>query len=235
MYSMSKLRWDLQRRSALVAFCLAVMFSLGCSARDPLHSADGNPAVSGQNLPFHSENQPTSSASDSERPAIPPDPKLASGIPFGVGSRVLPAGTLVTVQLSGSLFASKVHAGDAFSAIVAAPISLDGVTLVNRGIAVTGRIESAQSEVERGRAMGYFQLTLNAVTIEGKPVAIQTSSLYARATGQPSNVSSGSNNMSGNIRVQKGRRLTFRLTAPVAFDDPGPTASREIPASTTTE
>lgn len=230
MYSMFKLCCDLKRRSALVAFCFAVMLSQGCAGRDPLHRADGNSPVRGEKLPFHSENQ-QASGSDSARPAVPPEPKLASAVPFQPGShpRVLPSGTLLTVQLNGSLSTAKVHAGDTFAAAVAAPISLDGVTLVDRGTAVTGRIESAQSEIDQARALGYFQLTLDAITVAGKPVALQTSSLFARGTIQPSNVSSGSTS----VRVQKGRHLTFRLIAPVIFDDPGPTANRQIPGSST--
>jgi hypothetical protein len=230
MYSMSKLRCDIKRRSALVAFCFAVLLSQGCAGRDPLHRADGTNPVSGEKLPFHPENQ-QASGSDNARPAIPPDPKLASLVPFQAGShpRVLPSGTLLTVRLARSLSAAKVHAGDAFAADVAAPISLDGITLVDRGTAVTGRIESAQSEIDQARALGYFELTLDAITVAGKPLALQTSSLFARGTVQPSNVSSTANN----IRVQKGRRLTFRLTAPVVLDDPGPTANRQtIPGST---
>jgi hypothetical protein len=235
MYWMSKLRCDLKRRSALVGFCFAVMLSQGCASRDPLHSADGTSAVNRESLPFHSENPQIASGSDSTRPAVPPDPKSASAVPFhGSHPRVLPSGTLLTVQLVGSLSASKVHAGDAFAAAVAAPITFDGVTLVDRGTAVTGRVESAQSEIDRVRAMGYFELTLDAMTVAGKPVVLQTSSLFARGTIQPSSDSSGSNNIRSNsIRVQKGRRLTFRLTAPVIFDDPGLTANRGTPDSTT--
>ena len=81
--------------------------------------------------------------------------------------------------------------------------------------------------------MGYFELTLDAITVAGKPVALQTSSLFARGTIQPSNISSGSSNIRSNsIRVQKGRRLTFRLTAPLIFDDPGLTANRRTSGST---
>ncbi len=234
MHSMSKLRCDLNRRAALVAFCFAVMLSPGCAGRDPLHSADEASAVSREKLPFHSENPKTTSGSDSARPAVPPDQKSGGAVPFrGSHPRGLPAGTLLTVQLLGSLSASKDHAGDAFAASVAAPIALDGVTLVDRGTGVTGRIESTQSEIDRARAMGYFQLTLDAITVAGRPVALQTSSLFARGTIEPSNVSSASNHIRLNsIRVQKGRRLTFRLTAPVIFDDPGPIANRVSPDST---
>jgi hypothetical protein len=233
MYAVTKPRCYLQRRPVLVAFCCAAMLSQGCARRDPLHSADGVSAVNRENLPFHSESQETSSGSGSSRPAIPTDPKVTGGVPFhGSQPILLPTGTLLTVQLVGSLSASKVHSGDAFSAAVAVPVSLDGITLVSRGTLVSGRVESAQSEIDREGALGYFQLSLNAIMIAGRAVALQTSSLYARGTAPRWNLSSGSTNMSTNIRIQKGRRLTFRLTAPVTVEAK---ANREITGSMTTE
>ncbi len=81
----------------------------------------------------------------------------------------------------------------------------------------TGHIES----VRAGAGSGYFQLTLTAITVEGRPLALQTSSLFARGTVQPPD----------EIRVQKGRRLTFRLTSPVLIDELEALANRQFPGS----
>ncbi len=149
--------------------------------------------------------------------------------------RILPSGTLLTVQLDDSLSADKVRAGDAFTASVAAPLTIDGDTLIERGTAVTGRVESAQSQADRPGLIpgsGYFRLTLNAITVEGRQLALQTSSLFARGTLPPLNVSSPASPPDlrlDSLQVQKGRRLTFRLTAPVALDDPNSMANRQSP------
>ncbi|MGA9543826.1 MAG: hypothetical protein WBQ85_09665 [Candidatus Sulfotelmatobacter sp.] len=148
-------------------------------------------------------------------------------------SRILPSGTLLTVQLDESLSTAKVHAGDAFTASVAAPLTVDGDTLVERGTTVTGRVESAQSQTDRPGLVpgsGYFRLTLNAITIEGRQLALQTSSLFAR--GQLSNAGppgTPSDPRSDSVQVQKGRRLTFRLTAPLTVNDRKSMASDQSP------
>jgi hypothetical protein len=255
MHIMARLRGAPQPRSALIAFCLALSLSLspGCARPEPLHPADASSPASEQELPFRSDSDQTS-ASDGARTgaqaAVSPDPKLASSLPFRAAShpRILPSGTLLTVQLEDSLVASKVRAGDAFTASVAAPLTIDGDTLIERGTAVIGRIESAQSQADRPGLVpgaGYFRLTLSAITVDGRQLVLQTSSLFTRGTLTEANVSSGGgasyggpgsgNPGSGNtpnapsrsVRVQKGRRLTFRLTAPVTIDGPNSTANRQ--------
>jgi hypothetical protein len=133
---------------------------------------------------------------------------------------------LLTVQLENSLSAATAHVGDAFTASVAAPLTIEQNTVIERGAAVAGRIESERSLASRqgrGQSSGYFRLTLNSITIEGRQFALQTSSLFARATSQPSM----------GVAVQKGRRLTFRLTAPVTLDDPSSAADRQSSAPST--
>jgi hypothetical protein len=193
----------------MVCLALGLSLSQGCDRSDP-RSATGSPA-SEQKLPFHSETDQASS--EGVHPAVAPDPKVANSLPFGPAARTLPSGTLVTVQLENTLSTAKVRAGDAFAASVAAPLAIDGDRLVERGTAATGHIESVRSRA----GAGYFQLTLNAITVEGKPVLLQTSSLYARATAQQPD----------GVRVQKGRRLTFRLTSPVTLGEPKSTASHQ--------
>ena len=169
-----------------------------------------------------------SSGNDGAEGASSSDPKSATSLPFrvGLGPRILPSGTLLTVQLEDSLVASQVHPGDAFPAIVAAPLTIDGDTVIGHGTAVTGRVESAQTQADRPGLVpgaGYFRLSLSAITIGGRQLALQTSSLFTRGTFLGANgLSSGA---SDGVRVQKGRRLTFRLTAPVSLDGPSAMAS----------
>jgi hypothetical protein len=168
-------------------------------------------------------------------PAVSPDSKLAVSLPFRTLShpRILPSGTLLTVQLEDSLSADKVRAGDAFAASLAAPLAIDGDTLIERGTTVTGRVESAQSQADLPGLIpgsGYFRLTLSAITVEGRQLALQTSSLFARGSSQPVIVSasaSQSDLRSHGLQVQKGHRLTFRLTAPVTLDAPNSMANRQ--------
>lgn len=231
MYLMSQIRSGHKHRPSVVAcwmmFCLALGTSQGCAGPNPPRRTNGTSTVTDK-LPFHTDTV-HAAGGDGASPAVPSDPKLGSGVPFRARShqRVLPSGTLLTVQLTRTLSAAKVSPGDSFAAAVAAPITIDGDTLVDRGAAVTGRIESTESETDQARALGYFRLTLNAITVAGKLVPLQTSSLFAPGTTRSSNAY-----RSNSIRVQKGHRLTFRLIAPATLDDSATTANREFSVST---
>jgi hypothetical protein len=215
----------------LVALCLALSLSQACARSEPLHPTASSVAASEQKLPFHADTG--HAPGDGAHPAVPPAPQLASGLPFRAVShpRILPAGTLLTVQLEGSLSTAKVHAGDAFTASVASPLTVDGDTLIERGTAVTGCVEAMQWLAARSGlapVSGYFRLTLSAIANAGGQVALQTSSLFARGTSQQLNAASR-----GGVRVPKGRRLTFRLTAPVTLGDPNSVADRQYLGPTT--
>jgi hypothetical protein len=123
------------------------------------------------------------------------------------------------VELVDALSTAKVRAGDTFMASVAAPLAIEGDARIERGTTATGHVESVRSQA----GSGYFQLTLSAITVEGRPLALQTSSLFARGTLQQPD----------GVRVQKGRRLTFRLTSPVTLNDSNSMATRQSPGPTT--
>jgi len=221
----------LRSRLAFGVLCLVLSLSQGCARSEPADPANGG-AVAEQKLPFRPSDPAL--ANDGARPAPPPAPKLSMPFQSGLQPRILPSGTLLTVQLEDSLSTANVHTGDAFIAFVAAPLTLDGDTLIERGTAVTGRVESAQSQADRPGLVpgpGYFRLTLNAITVEGRQLPLQTSSLFARGTFQSSaaSVDAASRVRSSDFRVQKGRPLTFRLTAPVALNDPSSIANRQNP------
>jgi hypothetical protein len=235
MYRMTTLRRVFQSRFSFGMFCLALSLGQGCDRSEPSNPTNAASPVDEQKLPFRPDAD-HATASDGVPPSASSDPKLLTGLPFRPASRprVLPSGTLLTVRLEDGLSTAKVRTGDSFAASVAAPLTIDGDTLIEPGTAVTGRVESAQSQPDRPGLVpgsGYFRLTLNAITVDGRQLALQTSSLFARGTFQQSNVSypggSPSDLRSDGVQVQKGRRLTFRLTAPVMLDDPKSIANRQ--------
>jgi len=210
-------------RRVFGTFCLALglSLSLSCAHSQPLHRGETGSVATEQKLqklPFHSETE-QDSPSDGAHPAVSPDPNATSALPFGSHARILPSGTLLTVQLENTLSAAKARAGDTFLASIAAPLEIDGNPLIGRGTAATGHVESVRSQA----GSGYFQLTLGAITLEGKAVILQTSSLFAKGTFQQSD----------GVRVQKGRRLTFRLTSPVTLNEPKSMASGQPLGSST--
>lgn len=238
MLTMASLRRSLGPGVACVALCLGVSFVQGCGRSNALHRTDtapSSPSSDGdQRLPF---NENPASEGDSARPVVPHDGQQDGGTPFRSPARTrsLPAGMLITIRMESSLSTAQVSSGEAFTASVAGPLTIDGNTLIERGTPVRGRVESAQPPADRPGLSpdpGYVRLTLNTMTVDGRAIVLQTSSLFARGTFQTSGSSGnlGSHVWASAFRVEKGRRLTFRLTAPVMLADPNSIANRQYPS-----
>jgi hypothetical protein len=220
---------------AWLATCLALSLACAC-ARSGIahHTAEASVPSSQQSLPFHpaSDRAPD----DNIHPSVPPDGKPVSSAPFPAKSpaRNLPAGTLITVTLETPLSVTRVRDGDVFTAALAEPLSIDGDKIIAAGTPVSGRIESVQSSGDKAASTpdpGYIRLTLNTISVAGRAINVETSSLFAKGTYQsngPLNISSGnaSGARSSGFRIEKGRRLTFRLTSVVALTDTNPVAAR---------
>lgn len=207
MRSMGKIFhcWHL---SALLATGLA--FGLACERSQPDEPADSALPPAEKKVPFHEGDDQAAPADAQASPVAYP---LSTGtVPFrGSAARIVPPGTLVTVQLQRTLSSMKIHPGDTFTAVVAAPLTVNGDTLIDRGAPVTVQVESARSlRYQPGSfpVSGYIRLSLSAINVDGKQLPLQTSSLFARGLQQKSD----------GVRIPKGRDLTFRLTAPLGLD-----------------
>jgi hypothetical protein len=215
--------WMTCRRSfcLLMGLAFALALTQSCSRSQPLAS---NAASADRSLPFHSE---SGEATGGGTISIPESGSTAT-VPFhSLQGRTLASGTLLIVQLQNSLASSNIHPGDSFSAFVAAPLkSEDGDALIPRGAPVTGRIESTRSYRDRSGllpASGYIRLSLNGITLSGKSIPLQTSSLFAR----------GAFRRTDGVRIPKGRDLTFRLTAPLVLEENATLAGHPQPIPTT--
>ncbi len=212
MHTMTKRSGN--RLNAAAATIILLLLSAGCDRSQPVQPADAA-ANPDQGLPFHGGNDQTSSGG---APILAAE-RVSADVPFhGPPVHMLPTGTLMTVELNSALSGAKLHPGDSFTALVAAPISVGGEVLIDRGAAVSGRVEAVRSLRDRSGLVpsaGYIRMSLNAVTVAGRQIPLQTSSLFARGTLH-----------SGRVRIAKGRDLTFRLTSAVALDDANPTSDR---------
>ena len=191
-------------RSAPAAWAFAMLLAaFACSRPDVI---PGDPNSTQTELPASSL-QP---ASDQSAPELSPTgvhwPKLrraATGNDFRENFQGLPAGTLLTVRLKTSVYASISPSEGSFEAVVEQPVVVDGTTMIPKGASVAGRVESAQtSRIKPNR--GYVRLALQSVDLGDRRVPVQTASLFAREAplgNQPISV----------IHLEKGRRLTFRL------------------------
>jgi hypothetical protein len=207
---------------------VVVVLSLLCACgRPPDDKAPGS--AESQTLPF--DRQPASGGVSPSGSLIPSTTKL-------------PEGTPIAVRLQTGLSSATSHSGDTFNAIVEEPIIIDGRTAVARGTAATGRVlevkasaSSRETSLQGGRdgssEPGYLRVVLVSLSVGGKAVAIETSSIFAKggsreernaASGAASearaadrDATDGDKNGDKNKDIEFGvdRHLSFRLAQAV--------------------
>jgi hypothetical protein len=195
---------------------LALAWTVGCARPAGLQSDDAAAHADPHSVPFHEGATAAAHPADTE---APPSNTLnpETGLPFQ-DSQNLPAGTLLTVRLKNQITAENPDANLAFEAVVDEPVVIEGNTLVPRGVTVSGRVESTRaSNLKRDR--GSVRLTLDSIHRAGATLPIQTSSLFVRGNASDAHLSTSEGPQSDDstvvIRIEKGRRLTFRLSEPV--------------------
>jgi hypothetical protein len=113
--------------------------------------------------------QPAQAGSDSVSP-----PPFA-----GVQSIEIPRGTEIYVRLREGVSSATAAEGQSFSAVLDEPLSVGEDVLVPQGSPVSGRVVAARQSGHLHEA-GYLRLTLSTVTVGGKAVLIQTSSIFVK-------------------------------------------------------
>jgi hypothetical protein len=187
---------------------------IGCSQRESIPLAEEN-AAPDQHLPFEAA---------SDKGGFSPTGSLAPA--------AIPAGTPVTIHLRLSLSSASSRSGDPFEAILDEPIIILGHTLAPRGAILSGRVLEARAS-DQFHEPGYLRLGLTAISLNGKSVPIQTSSIFMkRGSHEQRNVTiirDGSGNKgaligasvdapgttyatgSNDVGIAPERSLTFRL------------------------
>ena len=208
-----------RRRAGWITLVLTLAWMTGCS-RQLAVPASGSTSGNGQ-LPFDR-------VSDN-RGFSPTAPFTSDGIPVG---------TEVTVRLQLAFSSADSRAGDSFRAVLDEPVMVDGKTVLPRGTPVTGSVIAAKASGGE-HDPGYLRVTLVSIVVDGKSIALQTSSIFAKGGSYPRRkipavknseaankgvvvaVESGNGNepsfSSGHAdaRFSTGRRLTFRLAQPL--------------------
>ncbi len=211
-------------KRVVVILQLLVLLSLlsllwGCG-RPPEDKASSSGEL--QTLPF--DRQPRSGGISPSQSLIPSATKL-------------PEGTLISIRLQSALSSASAHAGDSFYGIVDEPIMLDGQTRVASGTPAAGRVleakagasSRASSQESSGGSLlepGYLRVVLVSLNVKGKPVMIETSSIFAKGglreernpvTGKASAATAAGRSPEREKDIVFGvnRRLNFRLAQTV--------------------
>ena len=91
----------------------------------------------------------------------------------------LPEGTPITIRLQNTVSSASSKAGDNFEGTLDNPIVVEGQTAIARGTAVTGRVLAAKASGQF-HDPGYLRIALVSITVKGRPMAIETSSLFVK-------------------------------------------------------
>jgi hypothetical protein len=192
----------------VIVVLLMLSFLSACS-RPPADNASNS--ADSQKLPF--DREPRSAGVSPSQSLIPSTTKL-------------PEGTPIPIRLQNPLSSASSHAGDTFGATIDEPVVIDGQTLVARGTPATGRVlEAKPSASSRGTSLepGYLRIVLVSLNIGGRPVMIETSSIFAKGgsreerTPAAGAASGGREDKTRDKEILLGidRRLNFRLAQPV--------------------
>ena len=114
--------------------------------------------------------------------AQPPQPGEGDGNspPFTRAQAIeIPTGSPVYIRLQESISSATAQEGQSFSAVLDEPIVVEGQTVAPQGIPVTGRVVAARQSGHLHDS-GYLRLTLSSITLNGKAVPLQTSSLFVK-------------------------------------------------------
>lgn len=123
--------------------------------------------------------------------AATPDPNSGSAAPFSsraesalgikpdVPAITIPAGTLIGVRLQSSISSASATSGDHFDAVIDEAVVVDGQVVIPKGANATGRVVAAKSSGHL-KDPGYLRLALSSVTVNGKDVPVQSSSIFAK-------------------------------------------------------
>lgn len=196
---------------------LAVLWAVGCTSPAGLQGADGSVPGDQNPVPFHDADAKASHGESSA--SQDQGSKSEYEIPFH-DPQNLPAGTLLAVRLRNSVSAPDADGHGSFEAVVDQDVVIEGNKMVPLGTTVSGRVESARASRLK-RNQGYVRLTLDSIQLAGTKSPVETASLFVNMyvnTGQAPSVQSRSVSSKASLsltRLEKGRRLIFRLTEPV--------------------
>ena len=137
----------------------------------------------------------------------------------------LPPGTQITIRLQAAISSIESHSGDGFDAVLDKPILFQGQTIAPAGSAVKGKVLAAKAS-GRSQDPGFLRITLTEISLKGRVLSLQTSSIFAKGISRDRRKFRGGAGVVKEVRKTAGttgnrdagfsteEQLTFRLTQP---------------------
>lgn len=154
--------------SRAMSATLVIVATIGCGKQMSTTATASNETAATQTAQL----APFSSRSDSAEASS----KASTSKSLVPQEVIIPSGTAITVRLQNSVSSATSAPGDQFAAILDQPIVVDGETIAPTGAQVTGRVVAARRS---GRLThpGYLRIALASMTINGKTIPVQSSSV----------------------------------------------------------
>ena len=175
------------------------------SASPKVDAAPAPPAPAPAPAPAAVAKNDTPAPAPAPAPAPPPKPQPV----------IIPTGTELNVILVDPLNSGKNKADDEFSANLAAPVYVNGATILERGAKVEGKVIAAEGS---GRVSGKATMTiaLTGVMHKGKMVSLLTKDIAAEAessTKRDTGINARSNGPAGRLAVHSHSTRASALPA----------------------
>jgi hypothetical protein len=129
----------------------------------------------------------------------------------------VPKGTQLTAVVDQTLRSTKTHEGDTFAASLAAPVKIDGKTVLPKGAHVTGKVVHVKKDE--------LKVELASVTLHGKSYDLETNTrrpsdkVKAKSSGK--NTDKSKEKKTDNSILGAKTELTFKLSKPVTVPAKG--------------
>ena len=129
----------------------------------------------------------------------------------------VPKGTQLTTVVDETLRSTKAHEGDTFAASLAAPVKVDGKTVIPKGAHVTGKVVHVKKNE--------LKVELASVTLHGKSYDLETNTRRPsdKVKVKPSNKNADKSKekKTNNSTLAAKTELTFKLSKPVTVPAKG--------------
>jgi hypothetical protein len=170
---------DFLKANRLSALIIAISLALSASScnKNAKRTADANQAA-----------EPSQRSAADEQPvpsALPasPTPPQAQTTPAPPPPIVIPAGTLITVNLLTPVGSKISHAGDRFEASLAKPVVVHDEVVIPKGADASGRVIKAH-RAGRFHGAATLDLVLDTLSIDGVPHPIHTAIFAQQSKGK---------------------------------------------------
>lgn len=209
------LQSHLSRKLGLTLAAVGLIALAGCSGQQQQEAANQTPKAN--RAPKATPKAPAvkPAVAKGETPKVMPVSAKATQ-PTGPVVTV-PKGTQLTAVVDQTLRSTKTHEGDTFAASLAAPVKVDGKTVLPKGAHVTGKVVHVKKNE--------LKVELASVTLHGKSYDLQTNtrrpSDKLKTKASDKNADKNKEKKNDNSVLGAKTELTFKLSKPVTVPTKG--------------